>query len=1325
MRIPSRVKLVLLILTTLALTYSLLASDPTGLLRLIPSETGRSLYHTLPDKVLHFGAYTFFAFVLVWYGASSAWGVIGLLVGLALVHAMGTEYLQRFVPERTSDFGDLLADFLGVGLGTCVGVLVTGLRRGDPEPVGIGLGGRMCLASPGKTQTELAIAGRTTAGMGARYCPEDSKSLPPARVLNYRYLTILSVASCVVLTSVYVVHGVQVRRNAGDLLELGRRARENGNVEAATQYYGRYLGLTPDDINALADYGQLLDERAGTRRAGSRVFMVYEEVLRRNPTRDDIRRRLVEVALDIGRPSDALAHLKVLRQTDPEDGSLHCQAGRCLEQLADWQAAADAYDLAIDHGTGQVEAWDRLARLCQDRLDRPARAEQLMDELVARNQQSVAAYLARAKYHQQYGDLENASNDVNQALQLAPHNCEVILTAGQVAFDRAAAAQTASRTQPRNRIVAEARRLLKQGTQQYPEDAEFCLLLAQLESHFGNRGDAVGWLERTLELIPNDPRALMALADVLIEQGEYDRARGAIDRLPRNSRVDAFRFYLEARVLMAEKEWPHAIETLGNARRFSAESPAIVQRVDLALALCHERLDDHEAKATAYRRVLKSDTTSVPARLGLAAAALQTGRVPEAIAEYRQLCHLPKARLSLVRLLIVQNLRLPDLARNWHEVSDLLDQAEEQGDDPVHTALLRAELEAAQGRIEAARKVIEDARVTLTDRVEFWIALSQLADQAGQRLQASLWLGQAYQIMGDSEEAEQHLKQAVTLAGTNPAPHIIYLQFLRRNGRQQEADDLLEELLNGRTANERTTVLAEFHAAAGHWEQAGTEYRKALAKNAQDPVALRGLAQLHLRRDWTNAEPFLRRIVSLPEVLSSCDLPWARRNLAVILAAKGDYATYQQALGLLQDNSKQAVERIADQRARATVLASRPDAVDRQEAIRILEELADGDQLLNKDHWLLGRLYSQAERWAEADSQFQAVLAESDDHPMYLAEYTDNLIRRKAFDRAATWRKRLEELEPNSYRTLQLTTRLWAGQGKTGLACKRLAEFINGTAGEIDNEARRISLAAVLADQLAQAVRSAGDADAAKELESQAEALYRRDTEQNPSHATLFLSFLLRTGHVDEAFALCQKAWKEYPAEVAADVTLALAATGQVSESQLKGLETQWDQALQQPSRSIAFQAKRADFHCLRSQFGQAEDLYRLVLQTEPHRISALNNLAWLLALQEKDLQDAKDLIDRAIRVAGPARQLLDTRACVYLAMERPDRAIQDLDVFTAGDPTANECIHLALAHALAGNGPEAEAALKRAKTLGFEPATLHPLERRQFERIHVLLATL
>src|SRR6516225_3830016 len=96
---------------------------------------------------------------------------------------------------------------------------------------------------------------------------------------------------------VHLLHGFQSRRGARDLLPLADAAEQRGDPSEAARFLGNYLTLVPDDVDARARCAELL-ARLPAPAARDRALEMFGGVLRRQPGRDDVRRRLVRVALD-------------------------------------------------------------------------------------------------------------------------------------------------------------------------------------------------------------------------------------------------------------------------------------------------------------------------------------------------------------------------------------------------------------------------------------------------------------------------------------------------------------------------------------------------------------------------------------------------------------------------------------------------------------------------------------------------------------------------------------------------------------------------------------------------------------------------------------------------------------------------------------------------------------------------------------------------------------------------------------------------------------------------------------------------------------------
>jgi Flp pilus assembly protein TadD len=137
----------------------------------------------------------------------------------------------------------------------------------------------------------------------------------------------------------------------------------------------------------------------------------------------------------------------------------------------------------------------------------------------------------------------------------------------------------------------------------------------------------------------------------------------------------------------------------------------------------------------------------------------------------------------------------------------------------------------------------------------------------------------------------------------------------------------------------------------------------------------------------------------------------------------------------------------------------------------------------------------------------------------------------------------------------------------------------------------------------------------------------------------------------------------------------------------------------------------------LRGDLPGAEELCRKALEQEPRNVVVLNNLAWLLSQNGKGTEGLT-VINRAIELAGPRAELLDTRATVYLSLNRGDLAIADLEAANLDGSTPTRYFHLAQAQRLVNNSKEALAQLQKATKSGLKKEHLHPVERAAYDKL-------
>jgi Flp pilus assembly protein TadD len=144
-----------------------------------------------------------------------------------------------------------------------------------------------------------------------------------------------------------------------------------------------------------------------------------------------------------------------------------------------------------------------------------------------------------------------------------------------------------------------------------------------------------------------------------------------------------------------------------------------------------------------------------------------------------------------------------------------------------------------------------------------------------------------------------------------------------------------------------------------------------------------------------------------------------------------------------------------------------------------------------------------------------------------------------------------------------------------------------------------------------------------------------------------------------------------------------------------------------------------------KSRFDEAEAIFRRAVVNNPHEAEALNSLAWELAMREPgNVDEALQLINRAIEIRGSVPTLVDTRGVVFIRAKLFDRALQDLRVARAGEPTnPSYAFHLAWALLGGGNTEEARKEFREAERLGVEAKVNDPLSRKVLDKMRQTLA--
>lgn len=715
--------------------------------------------------------------------------------------------------------------------------------------------------------------------------------------LNVRFLVCVLGAVAVCGIAVHLVHGYQVKRNASALLQRADKAREDKDDVKEMEYLMRYLGFRPKDSEALARYGEILDEqaqKAGSVRRRMQAFLALEAVLRLDPERRDIRRRQIDTAMALGKFRDALEHLKELCKSAPEDAELERLKGLCKEASGHYAEAVADYESAIRHAPDQVENYLRVAALYHDRLDNPKtvqgtpKANKILNAMVESNAKDFRAYLGRARYllqreGQSKSAVKQANDDVRQASELAPDEPDVVLMTAEVARMRGNPKQ--------------AEEILSKGLQSHPREAREYLALVALEVREDKTKEALKVVRQGLKELSDNGDLLHVLADLLVQSGELEEAAETIKRLRKMNYALPLLDYLQARIHIHESEWSAAEQILARVHSQLARLPGVEVQALLLLGQCHERLGNPDQALLAYQQARKLDPFSVAAHYRAGTTLMALGRASDALAEFRSILAgskiPPGLHAVMARALITTNLRLAPRERDLGEIRRELDLAAKEAPDALELPVLQAETLLLDNKGDEARWLIDKALKNHPDEAGLWIASAQLSKRE-----------EALRVL-DQAQARSKLAESVEL-------RLARLSYLM----QPPADPQ-------KTPEQRKKAADQVRPMLNEMEKEATKL-----SGTDRPRLLNGLADAHLRLgDSAEAERLWRqvaeqqpnnlgiRLVLFDLALVAKDSMEVERLLAEIHRIEGENGTfwrYGEAARLIQQARPAEKEQLSE-----------------------------------------------------------------------------------------------------------------------------------------------------------------------------------------------------------------------------------------------------------------------------------------------------------------------------------------------------------------------------------------------------------------------------
>jgi tetratricopeptide (TPR) repeat protein len=630
-------------------------------------------------------------------------------------------------------------------------------------------------------------------------------------------------------------------------------------------------------------------------------------------------------------------------------------------------------------------------------------------------------------------------------------------------------------------------------------------------------------------------------------------------------------------------------------------------------------------------------------------------------------------------------------------------------------------------------------------------------------------------------EVEQLYREAVQLAPDDPEPWVHFVTFYARSDRPEKAEEVIQEAQAKLPEKEGHLVAGGCYHMLGQLDKAEQQFESAVAAAPED--ASRRMAALRFyaaTNQVSKVQPHVQALLDPKYDASEETKATAQRMQALLISADGGYQDVRRGLDALRQWRGDQERSVADLRTEAAILAKSHVGPDRRALIGILEEIDRRGAITPGERFTLARLIERTGDETRAVDILRSLLLDQPDNEIILAYYTRALIRSDQWNEAESALQRLEGLLPGTFGVAALRADLMARRDPQ-LVNEAVALVRDAVKWE-QASASEDTLSALLAQGQVDQALAALEAELAQHPDEQATAVVeqaRRHLEDgNTAQAAQVLKghagsqrlkgalirmnytmaaemvadwgelevaadlvrefvkrtgqpaaelgaaqYLARAGQTEQALAVCEAARGIASPQAVAVTAVGVLREGQPTSDQINRVEAWIREGMKVKADSLFLVVQLANIKDLQGNYGESERLYQSVLTENNRAVVALNNLAWILALQAREVDKAKGLIDRAIELSGPAAALLDTRGKVHLAMGQAKQAAEDFRDSLADDPSPVTRFHLALALQKAGDKRGATEALRQAELDGFQPGDLHPLERPAYQSLSKFLA--
>lgn len=682
---------------------------------------------------------------------------------------------------------------------------------------------------------------------------------------GWRVNWLLLIGTFVVLALVspiaYGWHAYQFNRNSAMFLTRADDLEKAQKWSEAMEYLSRYRRAFPDDVDVRIRLAEVFDHIAD--KAPEKIptsERLYAIAVGLAPDKPTLRLKHAERLLQLGQYRTALDEANELLRLDAKNRHalrIIALAGygeaKAHGDMSDAEAIAKSFEVAIKEFNGEPEHVDlaiQLSEIIRRDLTSPkiaervAMADKVMDDMVAANESRSAAWIGRYLYRLRHKQ-PDADADLDRALELDGEHTDALI---QLA--------AAERARVRKDIGA-ATAYYEQLIAAHPKDVRGYAGLAPHLAAAGDLDAACDVLQRGLKNVaPREQLGLeMTLAELNLARGKLDAAdsliRSANKRIDeiaaRNPGPTANRLRNELDVLrahwhMQQQQYPAAIALyrqalLSEAPAETGQSAANRSRTYMRLGSCYAELRRWDQAGDAYKEAVRLQPKRIEPRLAMAEAYQSSGRIDDAIREFRQATAMPDATpdawTGLIIAQIRQQLTTSDSTRNWEQVEQSL------------TAARQAF--PAEDKLNKLSEQLDDIRTGAHKTLEV-LAQAQAAEPTSRVLAERLIF--AYDSGKQPEKADEVVSRFATSSQDKIDILVLKAGLLAQRNEFADAEKLLAEAVSEAPTERKSELefrLATISMRRGRLDEARKHLLAVAGAGKTDELLLELLADVALQ----------------------------------------------------------------------------------------------------------------------------------------------------------------------------------------------------------------------------------------------------------------------------------------------------------------------------------------------------------------------------------------------------------------------------------------------------------------------------------------------